>query len=116
MLEISNTVTTTGSGINWLPFIIAFFVVDTIVMFGVVFFVITKRNQSGGSTNTPNTFNNPTDSPFSSSSGSATGDDDVLDALRRGQKIEAIKIYRERTNCGLKEAKDAVEAMERQAR
>ena len=31
-------------------------------------------------------------------------------ALARGNKIEAIKIYREATNCGLKEAKDAVEA------
>jgi hypothetical protein len=30
-------------------------------------------------------------------------------ALRRGQKIEAIKIYREATHCGLKEAKDAIE-------
>lgn len=31
-------------------------------------------------------------------------------ALARGQKIEAIKLYREATNCGLKEAKDAVES------
>jgi hydrogenase maturation factor len=30
-------------------------------------------------------------------------------ALRRGQKIEAIKIYRDATHCGLKEAKDAIE-------
>jgi hypothetical protein len=29
--------------------------------------------------------------------------------LRRGEKIEAIKIYRDATNAGLKEAKDAVE-------
>lgn len=34
----------------------------------------------------------------------------VLDALRRGQKIEAIKLLREQTGIGLKEAKDAVEA------
>jgi len=33
--------------------------------------------------------------------------------LRRGNKIEAIKIYREKTGVGLKEAKDAVEAIER---
>jgi ribosomal protein L7/L12 len=33
--------------------------------------------------------------------------------IRRGQKIEAIKQYRERTRSGLKEAKDAVEALER---
>ncbi|MGZ5545995.1 MAG: ribosomal protein L7/L12 [Limisphaerales bacterium] len=30
-------------------------------------------------------------------------------AMANGNKIEAIKIYREATNCGLKEAKDAVE-------
>ncbi len=33
--------------------------------------------------------------------------------LRSGQKIQAIKLYRERTGVGLKEAKDAVEAIER---
>jgi ribosomal protein L7/L12 len=33
--------------------------------------------------------------------------------LRKGNKIEAIKIYREATGVGLKEAKDAVDAMER---
>lgn len=33
-------------------------------------------------------------------------------ALARRNKIDAIKIYREATNCGLKEAKDAVEAVE----
>lgn len=36
--------------------------------------------------------------------------DDVLDALRRGNKIEAIKLLRQKTGLGLKEAKDAVEA------
>ena len=35
----------------------------------------------------------------------------VVAALRAGQKIEAIRIYREATGVGLKEAKDAVEAM-----
>ena len=35
------------------------------------------------------------------------------DALRRGKMIEAIKIYREVTGVGLKEAKDAVEAIAR---
>jgi ribosomal protein L7/L12 len=33
--------------------------------------------------------------------------------IEAGQKIEAIKQYRERTGSGLKEAKDAVEALER---
>jgi ribosomal protein L7/L12 len=37
----------------------------------------------------------------------------VLAALSAGKKIEAIKLYRQRTGVGLKEAKDAVEAMER---
>jgi ribosomal protein L7/L12 len=32
--------------------------------------------------------------------------------MRAGNKIEAIKVYREKFNVGLKEAKDAVEAME----
>jgi ribosomal protein L7/L12 len=32
--------------------------------------------------------------------------------LQQGNKIEAIKVYRQATGCGLKEAKDAVESME----
>jgi hypothetical protein len=36
--------------------------------------------------------------------------------LRLGRKIEAIKLYREATGLGLKEAKDAVEDMERSLR
>ncbi len=39
--------------------------------------------------------------------------DQVRDLLNSGNKITAIKIYREIYNVGLKEAKDAVEAMER---
>jgi ribosomal protein L7/L12/DNA-directed RNA polymerase subunit RPC12/RpoP len=41
-----------------------------------------------------------------------TAGEDVSDLIRRGKKIEAIKRYREQTGVGLKEAKDAVEAME----
>jgi ribosomal protein L7/L12 len=37
----------------------------------------------------------------------------VADLLREGKKLEAIKRFREQTGAGLKEAKDAVEAMER---
>ena len=37
---------------------------------------------------------------------------EVVQLLRAGQKIEAIKLYREIFGVGLKEAKDAVEAME----
>ncbi len=36
--------------------------------------------------------------------------------LRSNNKIEAIKVYREATNLGLKEAKDAVDAIEREMR
>ena len=36
----------------------------------------------------------------------------IQDALRHGNKIEAIKIYRELTNVGLAEAKRAVEEIE----
>jgi ribosomal protein L7/L12 len=39
--------------------------------------------------------------------------DSVEALIRAGQKLEAIKRYRETTGVGLKEAKDAVEAMER---
>ncbi len=42
-----------------------------------------------------------------------TLDGRVLALLRNGRKIEAIKLYRDITGAGLKEAKDAVEALER---
>ena len=37
---------------------------------------------------------------------------EVVRLLRAGQKIEAIRVYKEATKCGLKEAKDAVDAIE----
>jgi ribosomal protein L7/L12 len=37
----------------------------------------------------------------------------IQDALRRGNKIEAIKIYRELTGVGLAEAKDAIDKVEK---
>jgi ribosomal protein L7/L12 len=40
---------------------------------------------------------------------------DVVDALKRGEKIEAIKRYREGTGAGLKDAKDFVEEVQRRA-
>lgn len=36
----------------------------------------------------------------------------IQDALRRGNKIEAIKIYRELTGAGLAEAKDVIDRAE----
>lgn len=38
---------------------------------------------------------------------------DVEKAVRAGNLIEGIRLYRTRTNVGLKEAKDAVEALAR---
>ena len=35
--------------------------------------------------------------------------DQIVGLLGRGDKIEAVKLYREQIGCGLKEAKDAVE-------
>lgn len=43
-------------------------------------------------------------------------DQNIHEALLRGNKIEAIKIYREQTGIGLKEAKDYIDALERQMR
>jgi ribosomal protein L7/L12 len=36
----------------------------------------------------------------------------VRDELRGGNKIQAIKLYRQISGCGLKDAKDSVEAMQ----
>jgi ribosomal protein L7/L12 len=45
----------------------------------------------------------------------AGGNQTVLTLLAAGRKIEAIKVYREATGVGLKDAKDAVEALEARA-
>ena len=44
-----------------------------------------------------------------------TGDleTDVRPLIERGRKIEAIKLVRQHTGCGLKEAKEQVEELER---
>lgn len=39
-------------------------------------------------------------------------DSRIIDLLKRGKKLEAIKIYHELTNTGLAEAKQAVEQIE----
>ena len=41
-------------------------------------------------------------------------EEEIRKQLRRGNKIKAIKLYREQTGTGLKEAKDAVETMEQE--
>ncbi len=48
-----------------------------------------------------------------SSSGGTVENAHIMELLRQGNKIEAIKLYRAMTGLGLKEAKDAVDAMER---
>lgn len=42
--------------------------------------------------------------------------DDVIAAVDNGRKIQAIKILREETGLGLKEAKDAIDALARERR
>ena len=49
-------------------------------------------------------------------SGSGGIDAEVASLINTGKKIQAIKLYRERTGTGLAEAKDAVEAYERRYR
>lgn len=39
------------------------------------------------------------------------GFEEVVELLKRGQKIQAIQLYREKTGVGLAEAKKAVEEM-----
>lgn len=39
------------------------------------------------------------------------GLDEVVALVREGRKIQAIKVYREHTGAGLKDAKDAVERL-----
>jgi ribosomal protein L7/L12 len=40
-------------------------------------------------------------------------DEGLSDLIKSGQKIRAVKVYRERTGCGLKEAVDAIETLQR---
>jgi ribosomal protein L7/L12 len=52
----------------------------------------------------------------SSNYASSRLDDEIRDLLRRGNKINAIKRYREVKGVGLKEAKEAVDRMEEEMR
>ena len=51
-------------------------------------------------------------SPAATSASPVVAPPSVTDALRRGNKIEAIKLMREHTGLGMKDAKDAVDALE----
>jgi hypothetical protein len=37
---------------------------------------------------------------------------DIAEAVRRGEKIKAIKLYREKTGAGLREAKEYIEVLQ----
>jgi ribosomal protein L7/L12 len=40
---------------------------------------------------------------------------EIAEALQKGEKIEAIKLYRQSNRVGLREAKEAIEEMQRRA-
>jgi large subunit ribosomal protein L7/L12 len=51
--------------------------------------------------------------PPSRSAASSGDDAEILELMRAGHKIRAIKLYRDKTGAGLADAKNAVEAMAR---
>ena len=53
--------------------------------------------------------------PDAEQTAAPSDDEKLAELLRRGEKIGAVKLYRQRTGAGLKEAVDAVEAMQRGA-
>jgi ribosomal protein L7/L12 len=59
--------------------------------------------------------NPSTDNPYTAPQTVSAPEQSIRELLAAGRKIEAIKLYREQTGAGLKEAKDAVEAIEQGA-
>jgi ribosomal protein L7/L12 len=57
-------------------------------------------------------FDSGFDSGFEPASAAATDDPRLTELIQSGDKIRAIKLYRELTGVGLAEAKDAVERLE----
>ena len=57
----------------------------------------------------------PAEAPRSAMRSGVTGDmaQEIATLLKEKRKLDAIKLLRERTGCGLSEAKEAVEAIER---
>jgi ribosomal protein L7/L12 len=55
----------------------------------------------------------PADVARKADAASSATEGDILSMLEQGRKIDAIRMYREQTGAGLREAKDAVEALER---
>ena len=69
------------------------------------------RIASLGAGNAPG---NVVDAPEGWGTAALGGDDaEIVELLRAGNKIEAIKVWRERTGLGLKESMEAVEEIER---
>ena len=121
-----------GLGMNEL-LVIGFIVFDMIVVMAVLVWALGRRSSNAGGAdakriaelerevadlkrrqNFNSGFGSAPPSPFESPFGtSSTDGGEIEDLLRRGQKIQAIKLYRERTGVGLKEAKDAVEEIQR---
>jgi ribosomal protein L7/L12 len=76
--------------------------------------IMRRLDMQDGST-IPHSNTTSSASPWGSASTASTRADvpaEVWAALQSGNKIAAIKIYRERTGVGLKEAKDAVDQIE----
>lgn len=61
----------------------------------------------------PRTISAPVASTTDAARADAHEDAEILDLIRRGRKIEAVKRMRELTGMGLAASKDAVEAIER---
>jgi len=91
------------------------------ILVGLVCYIIgrlsAKRGQSGDGqmlqTSAMRNFNRTDANAGALKTGAldAASLEEIKSLLRERQLIAAIKIYRERTNCGLREAKDAVEAI-----
>ncbi len=89
--------------------IIALCLITVFILLAIVAVVIIARNRQIEEEK-PQTFSTAAMAP-------ATLPDDfngqILTLMQQGRKIDAVKHYRQYTNVGLKEAKEAVEAMER---
>ena len=93
------------------------------ILFGLVCYILgrlsgSKRSGAGQMLQTPA----PRTFTHASANMNAFGTAGMLDAavleeikrqVRAGQLINAIKLYRQRTNCSLREAKDAVDSIAR---
>jgi len=87
------------------------------ILVGLVCYVIGRMSGRRGASD-GQMLQTPTLSQFNGASAAATRGtleaaslEEIKRLLRERQLISAIKIYRERTNCGLREAKDAVESI-----